>query len=105
MAFWQLKKVNNKIYDEYFCVLFTVYSYNNHIGIPNNKYLSQYKLGIINNCHIKSIIVKAYFMRYDTSEDITYELDINIILCLDIRDSIISNSEHLQMYLSHKICL
>ena len=37
-------------------------------------------------------------MRYDTSEDITYELDINIILCLDIRDSIISNSEHLQMY-------
>ena len=44
-------------------------------------------------------------MRYDTSEDITYELDINIILCLDIRDSIISNSEHLQMYLSHKICL
>ena len=46
-------------------------------------------------------------MRYDTSEDITYELDINIILCLDIRDSIISNSEHLifRCIVSHKICL
>ena len=40
-------------------------------------------------------------MRYDTSEDITYELDINIMLCLDIRDSIISNSELLQNQMYH----